>query len=310
VGALARVVRVTFPAARHLVPMLLVSFAFAESAAVLPAHAAVVYVGGGFTTFSGMNTGDTGGFEAERFVSQAAHARVDLYGAWSPVQRLELALSAPVVYSTHLAGALGPCDTPVTEDCSPHLLLGTTSLRARFGILDGPVRLSVAGVVASQAWNADIRGDWSMVGEATTDLAPWLHAGVHGGDTWRWELNFAGGYVFRLPAENDPALPEKAPHDDIRALLDLRVARGPVALTLSASTLQRLGGSSFYEYGATEDRWAAVDYDNVAAGLKLSADLGPTDGLHLGVSRALWVHNGPVDATDLTLGWHHWFAPR
>ena len=39
---------------------------------------------------------------------------------------------------------------------------------------------------------------------------------------------------------------------------------------------------------------------------KFSLSLSDHTGVHLGFSRAVWVHNGPVDATDVTLG-IHWY---
>ena len=52
-----------------------------------------------------------------------------------------------------------------------------------------------------------------------------------------------------------------------------------------------------------------MDYDAISVNGKISLSLPKNMGLHLGASRVVWVHNGPVDATDITLGVHRYFPP-
>ena len=70
-------------------------------------------------------------------MSQAAQARLDLHAAWSPAPRLELALGAPIVYSTALPGTRSPCDNGSPAECSPRLRPGQASLRVHVGLLQG-----------------------------------------------------------------------------------------------------------------------------------------------------------------------------
>jgi hypothetical protein len=186
--------------------------------------------------------------------------------------------------------------------------VGSAGIAVRYQILRGSVPVSAGVGVTSQAWNADIRRRYTMVGEATTDILPALNIGYrHAFGDVRFSIDASGAYAYRLPAVDDPAIPGKAPEDDIRASLDLGVAFSAVEIHASASTLQRLGGTSFYAYGSSDDVWATVDYDAIGVGGKVSYMIPKNMGVHLAFSRTVWVHNGPVDATDVTLGWHKYW---
>lgn len=278
--------------------MLLVPPAVAETAEVLPHHSAVTYVGGGATTYAHVNTGPVGGVAAERAVAAAVQARLDLYGAWSPLDRLQLSVYVPPTASF----AAGSGETFVT--------VGQTALQGRFALARGRVPVTLALGVASQAWNWEERSRYTMVGEATTDVLPGLYVGATGTlGAWTVGATAFGTYAWRFPAGDQPEVERKAPMDDVRGGMEVRAGRELLSVQVGAYTLQRLGGTSFYALRGSPDVWAAVDYDIVSVGAKVSLALPHDNGLHLAVNRAVWVHNGPVDATDLSLGWHHYFAP-
>ena len=287
----------------------LVMLAAAEPAAVMDKGALVAYAGVGATTYAWLNTGDEGGTEQQREVTRALQSRLDLFGAWVPTDRLQLVLYAPVVYSTVLdTDEAAPC-TGATGNCEAITTLGSTAIGARYQLLRGTFPINAGLSVASQAWNADVRRQYTMVGEATTDILPALNIGYRRtmGAT-RFMIDASASYAYRIPAVDDAEIPGKAPEDDIRASIDFGLASGPFEVHVSTSTLQRLGGTGFYAYGSSDDVWATVDYDAIGVGGKLSYGMANNMGVHLSISRTVWVHNGPVDATDGSLGVHKYWG--
>ncbi len=285
--------------------LLLASFAHAEEAGVLPRGATVVYGGPAVMTYGTLQTGPGSGGGA---LDRGLIARLDLYGARALSDRVQLSAYVPVIYSTVIDDdTLGPC--PTGQDCTPIAGIGAAGLQIRVAAVTSPLLVTFALGVSSGAWNRDVRGRYTMVGEASTDLVPGVYLGRKGkfGGFDVAVVGF-GAYAFRVTTyPND--VPVEAPPDDIRAGLELQVTRGPVSAMGGAYTLQRLGGSAFREYGGAQDQWAAADYDNVAIGGKISVGLPNSMGIHLGVSRVLWVNNGLSDAVDASLGVHKYFAP-
>ena len=272
--------------------------AVAETASVLPAHAVVLYSGPGVTTFNQLNTGLTGGFVEEREVPRAFQIRLDVYAVWSPLERLQLSLYVPPTYAFAI------------DHSEPRLSVAQAGVQARWALSREVLQSAVGLGVASQAWNWQHRNLYTMAGEATTDILPAIYLGTSGAVAG-FSLGAAlfGNYAFRIPAGEQPDVEGKAPKDHVRAGLEARAGRGPVTLEVGGYTYQRLGGTIHYTLKGSPDVYAAADYDNVSLGLKLSVSLPKNNGLHTGFTRAVWVHNGPIHATDVTLGFHHYFAP-
>ena len=283
----------------------LVAIVHAESAGTLPGRSSVLYAGPGVTTYGHLQT--SGGVSD---VPDAMQARLDIYTALGLTERVQLAAYLPLVYSMAFADAC-------KGGCEPVIGVGHAGVQARVKALQDPLQLTAGLGVSSSAWLAPSRGRYTTVGEPTTDVQPALYVGrdvplgkASGG------LVLFGMYTWRLSTW-DSALSEDAPRDDVRGGVELHVTTGPVTVMAGAWTLQRLGGAQFdfedplfVEAFATDERWAALDYDAVSVGGKLSVALPKDMGLHIALNRVAWVHNGPSDAMDVSLGVHKYFAAR
>jgi hypothetical protein len=235
-------------------------------------------------------------------------ARAELYGSAGLTERLTVSFGLPLVYSRVLDDPeLGACEGGLFP-CAPILTVGTASLSARHELQLAGLQVAPGVVLLSSSWNARTRGYYNTVGEATTDVGPSLRLSDRYG-TERGSFSWTGSaiYTFRTTFFQASA---GAPHDDVRAGLELEGQLRPVSLGAGLSTYQRLGGIEVASLLGTDDRWAVSDYDNVSAQGKLSVALREGLGLHLSVSRVLWVRNGPPDALDVSVGLNRWFAPR
>ncbi len=284
--------------------LILVSLAHAEYAGVLPAQSWAVYGGLGFTTY-GELVSDAGSGTVDR----VNVPRVEGYLAAGLVENLQVAAYVPVFYSFVSEGDPGPCSTTSLTDCRDLLGLGRVGVDVRYNLLDKPMMLTLGFGASSNGHLRDERVRYTMPGQATTDFSPALYLGkdLAFGKMGAGFVLF-GAYDYRVPADQQADLAEKAPADDIRAGLEIKVSPGVLTAQVGAYTYQRLGGTSWLAYPRSEDRWATADYDDVSAGVKLSAALPNNMGLHLGFNRVLWVNNGASDATDITLGFHKYFT--
>jgi hypothetical protein len=286
------------------------SLALAEYAGTLPGHAVVVYGGPALTTYRQLSVGTAPpGGDLDR----AMQARLDLYGAWGASDRLQLAAYVPVVYST-VASYDVNC-TAGSDFCAAVAGVGKAGVQARYRLPVAAVTTTLGLGVSSAAWNADTRGRYTAVGEATTDLAPALFLGrdLALGAMGAGVVLF-GTYDYRLVTYDQAPLPHRAPADDVRAGLEVKVSPGVLTAQLGGYTYQRLGGVDFSadieHYFDTDDRWAVLDYDNASVGAKLSVGLPHAMGVHLAVNRVVWVRNGPPDAVDVSLGVHKYWSPK
>ncbi len=284
--------------------ILIATLAHAEHAGVLPAQSWVAYGGGGFTTYSELDS-DAGSGTVDR----VNIPRVEGYLGVGVAKRVQFSAYLPVFYSFVSEGDPGPCSATSQVDCRDILALGRLAVDARVNVLGGPVKLTVGIGGASSAHLRDVRMRYTMPGQATVDFTPSLYLGkdLAFGKMGAGLVAFAH-YDYRVPGDFQPDLEEKAPADDVRAGLEFKVSPGKFTAQVGAYTYQRLGGTGWLAYPNSDDRWATSDYDDVSAGLKLSADLGNGLGAHLGVHRVLWVNNGAPDALDVTLGVHKYFS--
>lgn len=298
--------------------MLWLGVAQAESAGTLPGGSQVVYTGLGLTTFSQL---DQGGGVTER--DRELRGRLDLYGSLGLTDALQLSLSAPVVASTiaddpnHL-----PCPglLPGEGYCESYLTLGQARLDARYGLLREKAKVTLGLAADVDRWNRARRGQYNSAGSGRTAAEAFL---ITGGEVpagaWRLSGLAVGGYTqsFAPDATSaDGTLTVPAPGNSVRGSLEVKARPpGPVAIELGAHAVQRLSGVDLDDdwvgdwFFSSRDRWNVLRYSHWAGSLKLSVDLPDNMGLHIGASRVLAVENGPADLTDVSIGWHRYFAP-
>lgn len=282
--------------------LLLSPLALAESAATFPQGGASLYAGLGAYSFQKLRLGADPADTSTLY--RDVTARAELYGGVGVTDRLMVTLSVPLVHSR----VLDPPARDPSFPCGPISTVGTVAATVRYQIHRRWLDVTPGIAVSSAAWNAPTRGYYNTVGEATTDVGPVLYVGDRYGDARRglsWVVS--AGYTVRTTAYEASG---GAPRDDARAAAELAGHRGPVTLTMGASTYQRLGGIEAASLLGTEDRWAVADYDSVSTQAKLSLALSEGVGLHVSTTRVLWVRNGPPDVSDVSVGLHRWFAPR
>ncbi len=285
-----------------MLPLLLSSLSFADSAAPLPDGGTAVY--GGLAAYTWRKLRFDTDPEKDSTLDRDLTFRLDLYASHGFTDRLSMNVSAPVVWSQVVDDPeTNPCPNGPFP-CEAVVTLGSLGVQARYAVLTGPVMISPALGLTSSSWNAATRGNYATVGEATTDVQPGLYIGGHAGSTFSFDWMVAGIYDYRTTFY---AAQDGAPADDVRAFAELRGGMGIVAVTLGASTYQRFGGVVVASDLGTDDRWAITDYDNLAGTAKVSLALPENMGLHLSATRILWVRNGPPDAIDVSIGVHRWF---
>ncbi|MFZ5477996.1 MAG: hypothetical protein ACOZNI_14575 [Myxococcota bacterium] len=281
----------------------IVLHALAETAGTLEGGSGVIYGGPAASTYAHLAGSGAPGSGGR--LARALQARLDLYGAVGLSDRVQVGAYVPLVYST-VVERLSNCDNE-PDFCAPVATVGMAGVQGRVRVLDAPLRLTLGLGVSSGHWNADVRQRYTAVGESTTDVQPAVYAGH---DLRFGRLVAFAAYTNRhaLYARDVVGYDGEVPADDLRGGLELHLRPGDLGLQVGAYTYQRLGGlalgDDWYDSG---DRWAVLDYDNVSVGAKLSVPLPANMGLHVGVTQVVWVHNGPPDATDLTVGVHKWF---
>jgi hypothetical protein len=127
-----------------------------------------------------------------------------------------------------------------------------------------------------------------------------------------------GAYGLSLAPEATPASSAQvqAPSDTVRASAEVWADMpGPLAVELGGHAVQRLSGvdldSEWVDewFGTSLDRWNVLQYGAIAVSGKVSVDLSAHSGLHVGASRVVAVDNGASNTTDVSVGWHRYFAP-
>lgn len=300
--------------------VMLSGLAYAESPGTLPKGSEVVYAGAGVTTFSQL---DQGGGSTDR--DRELRTRADLYGSMGVTERFQLSASIPLVYSTVVdRGAdIWPCPEflPGEGYCESYVTAGQARLDARYGVAQDKTKVTLGLAADVDSWNAGRRGQYNSAGSGRSMVEAFVVAGrkVSAGE-WRLRgLALAGfGYSIAPDATSaDGIVTVKAPGDQVRGSLELRAkAPGPLAFELGAHGLQRLSGVPIDDgnwvgdwFFSSQDRWNVLQYSHIAGSAKVSIDLPKNNGLHIGASRVLAVANGPSDLWDMSLGWHHYFAP-
>ncbi len=282
-----------------MLPLLLTSLTFAESAAPLPKDGTAVY--GGLAAYTWRKLRFDTDASKDSTLDRDLTFRLDLYASHGFSDRFSMNASVPLVWSQVVDDtATNPCPNGPFP-CEAVVTVGSVGVQGRYAVLQGPVYVSPALGVTSSSWNAATRGHYATAGEATTDVQPALYVGGHAGSMVDWVV--AGIYDYRTTFY---AAQDGAPADDVRAFAEVRGSVGKVALTLGGSTYQRFGGVVVASDLSTDDRWAITDYDNVAGTAKVSVTLPHDMGLHLSATKILWVRNGPPDAIDVSIGVHRW----
>lgn len=295
----------------------------AESPGVLPKGAAVVYAGGGGTTFGTLRQTTAAGTTEVVDRDRELRPRLDLYGSLGLTEGLQLSASVPVVASWVADDpALLPCPDLLQSEgyCESYVTVGQARADARYGLLrDGP-QLTVGLAAEMDAWNAERRGQYNSAGSGRTAIEALVVTGgeVPAGD-WRLGGLMLGAYAYSIapsvtPTAGGPAI--KAPGDHVRARVEGRaVSPGPLSFEVGVHAIQRLSGVDLDPAWVSDwfvsslDRWNVLQYGAISVSGKVSVALPKDMGLHLGVARTVAVENGPADLTDVSLGWHRYFAP-
>ena len=302
---------------------LLVAPAGAESPGVLPKGSEVVYSGAGFTTFGSLKQRDAAGRSEVVQRDRELRPRVDLYGSLGLTDGLQLSASVPVVGSVVSDDpALQPCPQLLQSEgyCDSYLTVGEARIDARYGLLRRRTKVTAGLAAQVDSWNAGRRGQYNSAGSGRTQLEAFVVTGgeVQAGD-WRLRGLILGGYAYALAPSVTPTgggAPVKAPGDSVRASVEGRAnAPGPLAFEVGVHAQQRLTGvaldSAWVDdwFRSSLDRWNVLQYSAVAVSGKVSVDLPNSMGLHAGLTRTVAVENGPADLTDVSVGWHRYFAP-
>ncbi len=301
-----------------LTALLLSAVSRAESPGTLSKGAKVLYAGAGLSSFSQL---DQDGSTTQR--DRGVRSRADLYGSFGLTDALQVSASVPVVYSAIVdATDTLPCPglLPAEGYCEAYATVGQARLDLRYGVLreGGALTLGLAGDVDN--WNAGRRGQYNSAGSGRSMVEAFA---VGGGDMkagdWRVRALGLGGFGYSLApgaTSTDGSVTVKAPGDMVRGSVELRAkAPGPLAFELGVHGLKRLSGVDLDGdwagdwFFSSKDRWNVLAYSHLAGSAKVSVDLPNDNGVHLGASRVLAVDNGPTDLFDISLGWHHYWAP-
>lgn len=303
-----------------MLPLLLavLGLAHAESPGVLSKGAAVLYSGAGLTTFGQLTQN---GEVVTR--DRELRPRLDLYGSLGLLDGLQASVSAPLVYSTVLddPGEL-PCPGLLQSEgyCESYVTVGQARVDLRYGVLRRKQKLTVGLAADIDNWNAGRRGQYNSAGSGRTMVEALVVTGgrVEVGD-WALRGLILGAYGVSLApsvTSLSGADTVKAPGDTARASVEGRVnTPGPVAFEVGGHVVQRLSGVDLDNawvaqwFTSSLDRWNVLAYRGIALSGKVSVDLPNNMGLHAGVFRTISVANGASDLTDISLGWHTYFAP-
>ena len=302
---------------------LLVALASAESPGVLPRGSEVIYSGVGFSTFSALQQTDAAGQSETVERDRELRPRVDLYGSFGLTDGLQVSASVPVVGSVIAEdAAVGPCPELLQSEgyCESYLTVGEARLDARYGVMRKRTKLTAGLAAMVDNWNTNRRGQYNSAGTGRTQLEALVITGgtVKAGD-WKLRGLVLGAYAYAVapsvtPTGGGPAV--KAPGDSVRASVEGRAdAPGPLAFELGVHAQQRITGVALDGawvddwFRSSLDRWNVLQYGAIALSGKVSLDLPNSIGLHAGVSRAVAVSNGAADLTDVSVGWHRYFAP-
>lgn len=298
---------------------LMLSLARAESAGVIPAGAGVLYSGAGVTTFNQM-TQDGAVITRDREV----RLRGDVYGALGLARRLQLSASVPVVASFMVDDSSRlPCPGLLQDEgyCETYVTAGQGRVDLRYQVLQRGANTTLGIAADVDNWNANRRGQFNSAGSGRTMLEALAVVGGPLADSGAWTLDglMLGGFGYFLAPDvtsADGSTTVKAPGDTVRASVELRAHRQGLAVEVGGHVVQRLSGvdldSEWIDewFPSSLDRWNVLHYRGISASGKVSLDLPNNSGVHIGVYRVVAVDNGASNTTDLTVGWHRYFAPR
>lgn len=294
----------------------LLTMAWADEPTTMPQGAASVYTGLGGSSFRRLNDGVR---------DRSVKVRADLYGAYAVHDRLQLSLSAPLLYGTVIDDPdQQPCPNLLTAEsyCVPYLTVGSARLDARTPLVRGPFRLAVGLGLGGDPWNRSKRGRYTSPGTGTPALSPYVLTGprIPLGDKAALSVTAGGGFVWSLAPDATSSGGEitvKAPGDAVQVLGEVRAELpGPVSLQTGVYYDHRLtgvplGGSWQQDwFSSSLDRWNVLQTQLLRGSGKVSVDLPKSMGLHLGVTWLYEVQEGPTDLFDVSLGWHKYFAPK
>jgi len=292
----------------------LAALAWADEPTTLPQGSATIYSGLGLSTFSQLD-----GTQRDRSVL----ARADLYGSYGVHERLQLSLSAPILYGTVLDDPSQlPCPNLLTDEgyCDAYVTVGSARLDGRVPLVRGPMRVAAGLALGGDPWNRPLRGRYTSPGTGTPYGSVYALAGprLALGDG-ALAVTGGGGFTYRLAPTATSAggdVTVKAPGDAVEALLQLKGSLPwPVHLQTGVFYQQRLtgvplGGSWNADwFASSRDRWNVLQTRLLQGHGKVSVDLPQAMGLHATVTWLYDVAEGPTDLVDVGVGWHKWFAP-
>ena len=296
----------------------------AESPGTLPGGAAVVYTGAGVTTFNRLTQdGEV------QLRDREVRLRGDLYGSVGLTDRLQLSASAPLVASFVVDNPDElPCPGLLQSEgyCDSYVTVGQGRAELRYGVRRGAPWLTLGAAADVDRWNHERRGQYNSAGSGRTVLEGLAVVGAETGlGGWAVRGLVLGAYGRSLGPEvsssveagsgQDPIVVQ-APGDTVRGSVEVRGHRDGLAVELGGHVVQRLSGVDLDGdwvqdwFLTSQDRWNVLRYRGVAVSGKVSLELPGSSGLHVGAHRLVAVDNGASNTTDVSVGWHRYFAPR
>lgn len=276
----------------------LLGAARAESAFVAPGGTGLVAVGVGLSTFQHGSAGV--------IRDRQVRPRLDLYGAWGLGERWQVSADLPVVAAFVVEHPdRGPCPS---DDCAPLVTLGEAGVTGRLALWRDGVHLTAGLGLRTDAWNAGTRSRWTNAGQGVSSAVALLVA------ERTWGPGHAvvawGAWQAVWGREVDPGTgvePASVPSDGWGAAVEGRFRWGPLTLEGALTARGRAGGYAHEDWlqqgwSATEDRWGALAWRELAARAWGSWPAGEASSVVIGVGRVLVAANAPKDTWDVTIG--------
>lgn len=301
-----------------LLGLLFLLSARAESPGTLPGGSKVIYTGVGVTSFNRLTqNGEV------RVRDREVRPRGELYGSLGLTDRLQLSASVPLVGSFVVDNPDElPCPDLLADEgyCETYVTAGQGRLDLRYNLVRNQPLVTVGVAADVDNWNINRRGQYNSAGSGRTMLEG---LGIVGGQTsaggWQLQGLVLGAFGYALAPEAtsaDGSISVKAPGDTVRASVEGRAYKNGVAFELGGHLVQRLSGVDLDDdwvddwFRDSLDRWNVLRYRGISVSAKVSVDLPNNSGLHIGAHRIVSVANGASNTTDVSVGWHRYFAPK
>lgn len=275
----------------------------------LPEGATSLYAGLGASTFAtGMS-----GLSRDRYVQ----ARASAWVGRGITQRTQVEASLPLAWTGIVEDPdQGPCPT-AGDYCKSSLAPGPLEIAGTTRLHDKTLPFALRYGLHTDVWNAGRRGRWTNPGQGTVAAVVDGLAEVAsqpGEVRWVGGLSIGAVVPWPTPAEGaDGTVQRWAPAPAVRGSLIGRFSTDGLALELGVMAQQRMWGERFGAdwvsvWRPQIDRWRVTRWGELRPQAKVSVALPHAMGVHIGVSRSVWVTAGPPDLWDVSVGVHKYWA--